>query len=55
MFLTSCTFSGLLIFVPRRAPPLLVPSEADAIENRLSSSFISISGGLTQECLPKSY
>lgn len=46
--LTNCTFSGLLILEPRRPPPLLLPlpSEAEAAENRLSSSDISISGAL---------
>lgn len=45
--LTSCTFSGLWMLEPRRPPPLLpLPSEAEAAENRLSSSEMSISGAL---------
>lgn len=47
--LTSCTFSGLFMLEPRRAPPLVpLPSVAEAAENRLSSSEISISGALTK-------
>ena len=45
--LTSCTFSGLFMLEPRRPPPLVpLPSDAEAAENRLSSSDISISGAL---------
>jgi len=52
--LTNCTFSGLLILGPRRPPPLvLLPSDADAAENRVSSSDISISGALTNISLFK--
>ena len=47
--LTSCTFSGLFMLEPRRPPPLVpLPSVAEAAENRLSSSEISISGALTK-------
>lgn len=43
---TNCTFSGLFILEPRAPAPLLAASEAEAIEKRLSSSEMSISGAL---------
>lgn len=48
--LTNCTFSGLVMVEPRRPPPLLpFPSEAEAAENRLSSSVLSICTALREK------